>query len=396
MGERRSLTSLEQRVDDVASIAALHAADVDQQSRFPREAIGAARELRLLGSELYRPERARGESLRTVATACARIAHGCGATGMIFAMHHLQLFCLLRHGAQHPWVARFLARQSAENLLLASSTTEDGKGGDLGRSHCCVEPIGEMRRVRKDGAVISYGEEADAVLVTARRSADAAASDQVLACIIREDLELERITAWSAMGMRGTCSHTYRLDGRFSPEQVVAVPFATIRSETMTPAAHILWAAVWIGIARGAAGKARAFARRRGAGNGAAAGRRLGIATSQLQSATALLERAIDAYDEALQGGTVDAALLRQLVHLKIAVSELTRSTCLDALQSIGIAGYSTHGDQSVERNIRDICSASIMINNDKISEYIDDLNLIIETPGIENRFSDFERGNAA
>jgi len=66
-----------------------------------------------------------------------------------------------------------------------------------------------QRLAHKPGAaatVISYGANADAIVTTARRTADARASDQVLAVFLKEDYSLEPLVAWDTLGMRGTAA----------------------------------------------------------------------------------------------------------------------------------------------------------------------------------------------
>ena len=115
---------------------------------------------------------------------------------------------------------------------------------------------------------MSYGEQADAILTTARRSADAATSDQVLVAFGKEDYQLEPIMNWDTLGMRGTCSSGFTLKCNGEIDQVVPVPYEKIQSHTMMPVAHLTWSAVWAGLAAAAVERARrsvrAAARRNG------------------------------------------------------------------------------------------------------------------------------------
>jgi acyl-CoA dehydrogenase len=52
---------------------------------------------------------------------------------------------------------------------------------------------------------------------------------------------------------------------------------------------------------------------------------------------------------------------------LKVASSELAIATVTNALQATGLSGYRNDGDFSVTRQLRDVLSSSIMINNDRI-----------------------------
>ena len=76
------------------------------------------------------------------------------------------------------------------------------RGGDRGETRITLE---------RQATVISYGEAADGIVTTARRSADAASSDQVLVAFLKENYTLERLNGWDAFGMRGTCSAGFKL-----------------------------------------------------------------------------------------------------------------------------------------------------------------------------------------
>jgi len=52
---------------------------------------------------------------------------------------------------------------------------------------------------------------------------------------------------------------------------------------------------------------------------------------------------------------------------LKVQASELAVATVMSAMQACGLAGYRNDGAFSISRALRDILSAPIMINNDRI-----------------------------
>jgi acyl-CoA dehydrogenase len=52
---------------------------------------------------------------------------------------------------------------------------------------------------------------------------------------------------------------------------------------------------------------------------------------------------------------------------LKVNSSETAITTVLHALQACGLSGYRNDGEFSVARNLRDVLSSSIMINNERI-----------------------------
>ena len=51
----------------------------------------------------------------------------------------------------------------------------------------------------------------------------------------------------------------------------------------------------------------------------------------------------------------------------KVEASELAVSIVLGALRAAGLSGYRNDSEFSVVRNLRDVLSAPIMINNDRI-----------------------------
>lgn len=207
-------------------MAACHADSVDRESRFPTEAVTALRQAGLLGAAVPLALGGQGAPFAAIVAACHELGQGCSNTAMVFAMHQIQVACLVRHGARSPWHRGFLARLAREQLLLASATTEAGSGGDVRRSECTVTSRDGMAAMEKAGCVISYAEHADAVLATARRAPESAPSDQVLLVAEREQCRLQQSSRWDALGMRGTCSHGYALALTVDPAQILEAPYA--------------------------------------------------------------------------------------------------------------------------------------------------------------------------
>jgi len=252
---------LTRRAELVASVAAAAADAVDRQTKFPAEAIAAARAQRLLG--ILVPADLGGEeaSISDVVDVCYALGRACASTGMIYAMHQMMVAALVRHAAGDAWHRRLLRRIADEQLLLASSTTEGQGGGDLRKSSCAVERRDERITLEKSATVISYGAQADVLLTTARRSAESPATDQVLVALAAPDYRLEPLVGWDTLGMRGTCSAGFMLKAEGEPGQVLPDAYHKVHSETVMPVAHLTWSAVWTGIAAAAVERARLFVR---------------------------------------------------------------------------------------------------------------------------------------
>jgi acyl-CoA dehydrogenase len=321
-----------------------------------------------------------------VAEVCYILGGACSSSAMIFAMHHIKLSCLVRHARAEDWQDRFLGRVAAGQLLLASSTTEGQKGGDVRASDAAiVETAGRIALVR-DASVISYGTEADAIVTTARRSADAVASDQVLVVFERADYSLTQTQAWETLGMRGTRSLGFSLKAEGRAAQIVPAPYETIHAETMSPVAHLLWSAVWAGIASAAVERARLHTRRaarKSAGTAPFGLPHFVAAASSLKRLRALLLSALVRFEGVKDASDVLQSLEFQTAAalLKVETSELAVSAVMSAFRAGGLAAYRSRGDASMGRHLRDVLSAPIMISNERILGNVALSTLLVETP---------------
>jgi acyl-CoA dehydrogenase len=382
---------LARRTDFVAEAAAAHADSVDRQARFPTEAVATLRAERLMSILVPADLGGEGGSIGDVVDICYALGRACASTAMIFAMHQIMVAILVRHGRDSAWHQGLLRRICAEQWLIASSTTDGMGGGDLRASACAVTPAGERISLRKDATVMSYGAEADAILTTARRAPDAPAADQVLVALAHGDYRLDRTVTWDALGMRGTCSAGFMLVAEGEPEQVVPVPYQRIHAQSMMPVAHLTWSGVWSGVAAGAVERARAFLRtaaRRSGGQLPPGAAHLTRATASLRTLRSMVASHLQRF-EAMAGREEELETLEfqaAMSLVKVNASELALATVMSALQACGLAGYRNDGEFSVTRHLRDILSAPIMINNDRILANAANAALLVEVP---NRLRD-------
>jgi acyl-CoA dehydrogenase len=370
----------------VAEIAAHHAAEVDREARFPREALDMARRERLLGMMV--PERLGGEGATTadVVDICYRLGRACSATAMIFAMHQVKVACLIRYGQGHGWHEDLLRRLCSEQLLFASSTTEGRNGGNIRSSDAPIQYLDGRITLDRDATVISYGAEADGIVTTARRSADAAPSDQVLVVFLKQDYSLTPTVPWSTLGMRGTCSTGFALKASGLRDQILPVAYERIHAQTMVPSAHLMWGAVWAGIAAGAVARAQTALRTAARKSGATippGAVHLVKASSDLAVLRNLIAGSLLRYEQAMDDEHMLSSMDFQtrIGLTKVEASELAVSIVLGALRACGLSGYRCDGPQSVERHVRDVLSSPLMINNDRIIANIGANSLLTAVP---------------
>src|SRR6201992_3689246 len=256
------------RTAAVAAVAAGEAQAVDREARFPKAAIDAARQHKLLGAQIPTAFGGFGASIFDITDMCYTLGRACSSTAMIFAMHQTKVACLVRHGTGSAWHEALMRRVANEQMLLASSTTEGQNGGNIRSSAAAVACTDAGISLLRNATVISYGAQADGIVTIARRANDAASSDQVLVAFTKDNYTLTKSLEWETLGMRGTCSAGFELKATGSPEQVFPEGYDKIHAQTMTPVAHLCWSSVWAGIAAAAVERAQGFIRKaaRGAG----------------------------------------------------------------------------------------------------------------------------------
>ncbi|MEK7916019.1 acyl-CoA dehydrogenase family protein [Burkholderia contaminans] len=379
---------LDEAAHAVAQIAAQHADAVDRDARCPVEAIEAMRARRLLGAMVPTHLGGVGASLEDIASACSILGQACASSAMVFAMHQIQVACIVDHAADQGWHKLFLQQLVRHQWLLASATSEDGVGGNLRASQCALETSGGQFRLRKSAPTISYGDYADGILATARRDADAPASEQVLVTLLRDGYTLTRRGEWDTLGMRGTCSNGFELDAHGAAVQCLPVPFAKIAEETMVPVSHILWAAVWIGVAGDAFHRAHQFFRaqaRQTDGAPSPASRRIAESLALMQAMQARVDNVLRLHaNPASRSWSAGMARAAEINTLKTYVSTTALEVAQQAMMICGMAGYKQGTPFSIGRHIRDLHAAPLMISNDRIAVNTSNLLLALRPATLE------------
>jgi acyl-CoA dehydrogenase len=348
---------------------------VDRQARFPSEAIESLKKARMMSAFIPQEWGGFGCGMIELAAMCESLGLECASSAMVFAMHHIQVACIVRHGLPQPFFRDYLSEIVERQLLIASVTSEVGVGGEMRTSICAVEKEGERFGLVKDASTISYGEHADDLLVTARRGPDAPSSDQSLVLVRRPEYTLERTSAWDTLGMRGTCSPAFKMSSRGKADQILKEPFATIASHTMVPFSHILWASCWLGIATAAVTRARAFVRtqaRAKPGTVPPTALRLAEANSMLQTMRTNVHDVASECESLMraQAGTDSLSSIGfalKMNNLKVSSSQLVVQIVNHALLICGIQGYKNDSKYAVGRHLRDAHSAALMVGNDRI-----------------------------
>jgi acyl-CoA dehydrogenase len=379
-------SDLTARARAAAEVAKANAAAVDAEARFPGEAFAELRKQRLLGIQVPQPLDGEGATIAEIADICYILGQACSSAGLIYAMHQIKMACIVRHFKNNPAHERILRRIADEQLLMASSTTEGQAGGNVRSSEAAVEHDGAQITLERKATVISYAVEADGIVTTARRAADAPGNDQVLLVLLKADYTLERLQVWDTLGMRGTHSEGFTLRARAAAGQILPEPYERIHAQTMVPFAHLLWGSVWAGIAAAAAAKAQAFVRhvvRQQNGQMPPGAAHFTQAVSTLRTLRGVLAASLRSYEAIISDEKAIASLEFQamITLTKVQVSELAVTTVMTSLRACGLSGYRNDTEFTIGRLLRDVLSAPIMISNDRILTNLATTSLMTPLP---------------
>lgn len=367
VGER--LVALAHKIG--AEVLAEHANDVDQAGRFPTESIAALADARMLSSFIPTELGGDGATMTDIVAACYVLGQYCGSSAMVFAMHQIQVACLVHHGMETESLREHMRRVSAEQRLEGSATTELGTGGDVRSSVCAIAVDGDRYQLRKNTPVISYGEYSDDIMVTARRHIDAPAADQVIVVTRKGEFQLEPTSGWDTLGMRGTCSGGFILTSEGPADLIVPEPYADLSARTMLPVTHLVWTALWSGIATAAVQQARANLRKqaRKGNNVPSSAPDVAMLHADLELVRSAVAATANLYERVRHdpaAATTPSMTLRMNA-LKVSVSTALPRIVTDALRLGGINAYRNDSKESLGRHLRDLHSAALMVHNERI-----------------------------
>ena len=329
------------------------------------------RESGLLSAPLPAALGGRDAPISELARVARALGAACSNAAMVFAMHHTQSLTL-RWWGQGPDQIDLVREVARNESLFASATTEITTGGDVRRSTCAVETDGAVVRLEKNAPVISYGAYADYICTTARRSADAAPSDQVLVVCPAADTTLEQTSQWNTMGFRGTVSPGFILRTTTSTANVLPVEYSTVSGHTMLPTSHTLWSSVWLGMADAAIAKARTVVRnaaRKDPGTTPPQAARFADLLVIHQRFEAMVDHEVRRYEEFLAGGEPEPTVGFTIAmnNLKLNSSKAVVEIVAAALELVGINGYREDHPLSMSRLLRDSYGPQLMVSNERI-----------------------------
>lgn len=358
--------------ESTAEAAAPHVERTDADASFPVEALAAMRESGLLGLLVPREYGGFGGGLRDMTAVSTRLGRVDMSVAMVFAMHCQQVSALVRYGNER-LRADVLPAIASGAVYLASVTTEKGKGGHLRSAEAELETRDGLLHLDRPAPIVTGGGHADGFLVTMRSPGARSGGQVSLVYAHRDQLAVEESGDWQPLGMRATRSTAMRLTGRLPEHQVVGDQgsFPTIATTVFAPAAHLGWAACWLGTAAGALSRTVRMLR-------SPQGRartdltsellltRLSEARRRLDTVHALLRHTERAVEGAADLSTPRIQLL--LNALKITAADECHRAVDGLVEAAGLRhGYLRDSPTRLEQALRDLRSASLNYHNDRL-----------------------------
>jgi acyl-CoA dehydrogenase len=357
-------------------VVAVHADDVDKAARFPTEAFAALKKAKLLSAYVPKELGGAGCTITEIAAMCEELGRYCVSTAMIFGMHQIQVATFVHHAMSSPYFRKYMQEIVEKQLLIASVTSEVGTSGHMRRSICAVVQTGDSFKLEKSGTMVSYGEAADDLLISARRNPTAANNDQVLVLVRKGEVVLSKKGPWDTLGGRGTCSPSFLCTTTGKAEQIMEVPFDDSSAITVVPVSHLLWCSAWLGAGSASLGKAHTFVRKQARANPDVVPPQatpLANTATKLQAMRGYIRSCIAEYERFRampDSGNAELTTVpyaAKVNNLKVWTSRTLVEIVQEAMVICGVSSYVNGSPYSLTRQIRDALSAPLQIGNDRI-----------------------------
>jgi len=297
----------------------------------------------------------KGQSMADAVALTFAMARRNGSAGLTFAMHTGQVHAWGAHVKGNAYLADQLRALIASRRLVASVVSEPQTGGDI---HRATAELGDV--LQKTTSNTSYVPQAGAFLVTAM-DLSGPRPVQRLVMVRADATDAREVRRNPLMGMTHIHNASWQFRFTYPPEAVFTEPFTTIASATMTQATHLLWAALWSGLAARALDTAHKFVKAELPPDITA---QMQVKLSELRNRHYVLNALIR---DNLTPAASPLAAAANINRLKIVGSEAATEIALGCLNLIGLRAYAEHGPYSLSEVLRDTLSGPLMVANSRL-----------------------------
>lgn len=347
--------------------AAPHAADVDANSRFPKEAMQALAENGFYGLTISKEFGGLGGDLRLSIAVIDAISQRCSSTGMVYLMH---LAGISAYNAHPESTADYLKAAAQGKHLTTLAWSEKGSRSHFWAPVSRVAVEGDELVLNAEKSWVTSAGIADGYVVTT--GGDPEGIDLVV--IENQDAGLTVAGPWNALGMRGNASSPMTLSNLRIPTSrrlgAAGGAFGTMMGAVL-PQFQLGNAAVSIGTSEAATSATlghltnQSFAH---LGQKLADLPNLRARLASMRMQTDAARAHIAATLNAIEAGSGDAMLL--VLQSKAVAAETAIRVTDIGMRACGGAAFSKH--LSLERNFRDARAMAVMApTSDAIHDFV-------------------------
>ena len=349
---------------------AAHAADVDEQGRFPAESLQALAAAGFYGLIIPAEHGGMGQSLRVLGAVVDELAQQCASTAMIYMMHCAGVSCYL---AEPQKFAELLPQCSRGEHLSTLAFSERGSRSQFWAPVSKAVAVGpDQVRLSAEKSWVTSAGHADGIVASAGSSNGVGAS---VFLVRKDDSGLTISGGWNGLGMRGNQSNPMAFDNvpLSLSERLIGTDGqgAAIMLGSALPVFLVCQAAIGVGIAECAYAAAQQHVTSTGFQH---TGTRL-MDLPNLRSNLAQMRLEIDqarAYLsvtlDKMESGAADA--MPHVLAIKASSGEAAVFVCDLAMRTCGGAAFSKH--VPLERAFRDSRAAIVMApTTDHLREFV-------------------------
>ena len=336
------------------------AGQTDREARFPKTALRALADAGYWGLTIPKAYGGLEANLLTTVLVIEALARECASTAMCFKMH-LEGLNPLAHLATPEQAQRFLIPIAQGKLFVGVAANEPGAGvGNIQALAQQVEGGYQVERVRK--AFVTSSHFADLFSFTARHEPDSPYPTRFI--VERSNITCDVEGQWDGLGMRGNDSCSVVFTGLVPNSNVIGEPGEPGRVRSIhVPFVYLTYAAVYLGIVKGAFGEVRRHAAQRvpRLAKIETVQRHFGEMALSIERTSSLVQRAAAVFDQTGPEGQ----------NLHIAASLAADETAIEVTERAMLVGggiaYSK-GNQ-LERYLRDARAGPVMVPQDDLAK---------------------------